>query len=41
MIWRQLGFAYEKQKKSRDASQAYALAGDRAGVRRVDKLAKP
>lgn len=36
-VWKQLGFAYEKQKKYADSISAYQNAGDGAGVARVEK----
>lgn len=35
MVWRQLGFVYEKQKKYGASIDAYAQAGDQAGIARV------
>ncbi len=34
-IWKQLGFAYEKQKKYAQSIEAYTNAGDQGGVARV------
>ncbi|MEM1206290.1 MAG: tetratricopeptide repeat protein [Acidobacteriota bacterium] len=39
-IWKQLGFAYEKQKKYADSISAYQNAGDQAGVARVQENQK-
>lgn len=36
-VWKQLGFAYEKQKKYSDSISAYQNAGDGAAVARVEK----
>lgn len=35
MVWKQLGYAYEKQKKYAQAIDAYEKAGDQGGVARV------
>jgi tetratricopeptide (TPR) repeat protein len=37
LIWRQLGFTYEKQKKYAQSIEAYQFAGDQGGVARVKK----
>ena len=37
LIWTQLGFAYEKQKKYSQSIEAYQFAGNQAGVARVKK----
>jgi len=37
LIWRQLGYTYEKQKKYTQSIEAYEFAGDQAGVARVKK----
>lgn len=37
LIWRQLGYTYEKQKKYAQSIEAYQNAGDQAGVARVKK----
>jgi len=39
LVWRQLGFAYEKQKKFSQAIEAYQNAGDQAGAARVSENA--
>ncbi len=36
-VWKQLGFAYEKQKSYQDAIGAYRRAGDTASVARVEE----
>lgn len=35
LVWRQLGYVYEKQKKFSQSIEAYQNAGDQAGVARV------
>ena len=35
LVWRQLGYTYEKQKKYAQSIEAYQNAGDQAGVARV------
>ncbi len=40
MIWKQLGFAYEKQKKYSDSIDAYQNAGDQGAVARVTENQK-
>ncbi|NJL26672.1 MAG: tetratricopeptide repeat protein [Thermoanaerobaculia bacterium] len=37
LIWKQLGFTFEKQKKYSDAIAAYQKAGDSSGVARVQE----
>lgn len=37
LIWRQLGYTYEKQKKYAKSIEAYQFAGDQGGVARVQK----
>ena len=37
LIWTQLGFAYEKQKKYAQSIEAYQFAGNQGGVARVQE----
>ena len=37
MIWRQLGYTYEKQKKFSKSIEAYQNAGDERSVARVKR----
>ena len=40
LVWRQLGYTYEKQKKYTQSIEAYEFAGDQAGVTRVKENEK-
>ncbi len=40
LIWRQLGYTYEKQKKYASSIEAYQFAGDQAGMARVQENEK-
>ncbi len=40
LVWRQLGYTYEKQRKFSESIEAYQFAGDQAGVARVSENEK-